>query len=34
VSVPPFDTPWGRIAVVDDPSGVTFSIMKQAHPSR
>jgi predicted enzyme related to lactoylglutathione lyase len=30
VSVPPFDTPWGRIAVVTGPSGEAFSIMKPA----
>lgn len=27
VGVAPFDTPYGRIAVVSDPSGITFSIM-------
>ena len=30
VSVPPFDTPWGRIAVITGPSGEAFSIMKPA----
>lgn len=30
VCVPPFDTPYGRIAVVNDPWGATFSIMKMA----
>ena len=28
VSVPPFDTPYGRIAVVNDPTGAVFSIIK------
>ena len=29
VCVPPFDTPYGRIAVVNDPQGGTFSVVKQ-----
>ncbi|MCE9578840.1 MAG: VOC family protein [Deltaproteobacteria bacterium] len=29
VCVPPFDSPYGRIAVVEDPQGATFSVM---HP--
>jgi predicted enzyme related to lactoylglutathione lyase len=33
VSVPPFDTPYGRIAVVNDPSGAVFSIIKQSRPA-
>ncbi len=28
VSVPPFDTPYGRIAVVNDPNGAVFSIIR------
>lgn len=28
VSVPPFDTPYGRISVVNDPTGAVFSIIK------
>jgi predicted enzyme related to lactoylglutathione lyase len=28
VHVPPFDTPYGRIAVIGDPLGAVFSIMK------
>jgi predicted enzyme related to lactoylglutathione lyase len=28
VPVPPFDTPYGRMAVVNDPQGATFSIMQ------
>jgi predicted enzyme related to lactoylglutathione lyase len=28
VKVPPFDTPYGRIAVVSDPMGATFSLVK------
>lgn len=28
VHVPPFDTPYGRIAVVSDPAGATFTVMK------
>lgn len=30
VSVPPFDTPYGRMAVVNDPQGAVFSIVKLA----
>ena len=30
VCVPPFDSPYGRIAVVEDPQGATFSIVKSA----
>ena len=30
VAVPPFDTPYGRIAVVNDPTGAVFSIIKMA----
>jgi predicted enzyme related to lactoylglutathione lyase len=33
VSVPPFDTPYGRISVVNDPTGAVFSIIKQTTPS-
>ena len=29
VSVPPFDTPYGRISVVNDPTGAVFSIVQQ-----
>ena len=32
VSVPPFDSPYGRISVVNDPGGATFSIIKLAPP--
>jgi predicted enzyme related to lactoylglutathione lyase len=28
VSVPPFDTPYGRIAVVNDPTGAVFSVVR------
>ena len=28
VCVPPFDTPFGRIAVLDDPLGATFSVVQ------
>jgi predicted enzyme related to lactoylglutathione lyase len=30
VVAPPFDTPYGRIAVIEDPSGAKLSIMKPA----
>ena len=30
VQVPPFDTPVGRIAVIGDPQGAVFSIIKLA----
>ena len=33
VLVPPFDTPVGRIAVVSDPQGAVFSIIKSASPA-
>jgi len=33
VVVPPFDTPVGRIAVVSDPQGAVFSIIKSASPA-
>lgn len=32
VCVPPFDTPYGRMAVVGDPWGATFSIMTMTRP--
>jgi predicted enzyme related to lactoylglutathione lyase len=28
--VPPFDTPVGRIAVLSDPQGAVFSVIKSA----
>jgi predicted enzyme related to lactoylglutathione lyase len=30
VLVPPFDTPVGRMAVLRDPQGATFSIIRPA----
>jgi hypothetical protein len=30
VVVPPFDTPVGRIAVLGDPQGAVFSVIKSA----
>jgi uncharacterized protein len=33
VAAGPFDTPYGRIAVINDPSGTTFSIMTPAMPA-
>ena len=33
VMMPPFDTPVGRIAVVSDPQGAVFSIIKSAPPA-
>jgi predicted enzyme related to lactoylglutathione lyase len=30
VAVPPFDTPVGRIAVLGDPQGAVFSVIKSA----
>jgi len=33
VLVPPFDTPVGRIAVVSDPQGAVFSVIKSAPPA-
>ena len=33
VSVPSFDTPYGRIAVVNDPQGAVFSVIKMTNPS-
>lgn len=33
VSVPPFDTPYGRMAVVNDPMGAAFSVIKLAQPA-
>jgi uncharacterized protein len=33
LGVPPFDTPYGRIAVVTDPAGAAFSIIKMTRPS-
>ncbi len=32
VCVEPFDTPYGRTAVIDDPSGATFSVIALAEP--
>lgn len=32
VCVPPFDTPYGRIAVINDPAGAAVTIMKMAAP--
>jgi predicted enzyme related to lactoylglutathione lyase len=32
VSVPPFDTPYGRMSVVNDPTGAVFSIIRLAEP--
>jgi uncharacterized protein len=32
MKVPPFDTPYGRMSVVSDPYGATFSIIKLAQP--
>lgn len=32
VCVPPFDTPYGRIAVINDPAGAAFSIMTPPPP--
>jgi len=32
ISVPPFATPYGRMAVVTDPAGAAFSIIKLAMP--
>lgn len=31
VSVPPFDTPYGRMSVVNDPQGAVFSIIKMTN---
>src|SRR5579859_3897408 len=33
VLVPPFDSPVGRMAVIADPQGAVFSIIKQAQPA-
>jgi hypothetical protein len=33
VIVPPFDTPVGRIAVLSDPQGAMFSVIKNAPPA-
>ena len=33
VVVPPFDTPVGRIAVLSDPQGAMFSVIKNAPPA-
>src|SRR5438477_377351 len=33
VVVPPFDTPVGRIAVLSDPQGAVFSVIKSAPPA-
>src|SRR2546423_786604 len=33
VIVPPFDTPVGRIAVLSDPQGAMFSVIKNAAPA-
>ena len=33
VIVPPFDTPVGRIAVLSDPQGAVFSVIKNAPPA-
>jgi predicted enzyme related to lactoylglutathione lyase len=33
VIVPPFDTPVGRIAVLSDPQGAIFSVIKTAPPA-
>ena len=33
VIVPPFDTPVGRIAVLSDPQGAVFSVIKNAAPA-
>lgn len=34
VSVPPFDSPYGRISVVNDPFGAVFSLIKLAGPAK
>lgn len=33
VYVPAFDTPYGRISVVEDPQGAVFSVIKMSQPS-
>jgi hypothetical protein len=33
IVVPPFDTPVGRIAVLSDPQGAMFSVIKNAPPA-
>lgn len=32
VSVPPFDTPFGRVAVLTDPTGAVFSVIRASDP--
>jgi predicted enzyme related to lactoylglutathione lyase len=32
VMQPPFDTPYGRMVVLRDPTGATFSVIKPTQP--